>query len=68
MKEEADKVWDKGTHLITIEHNGFKVSLYSVGKEFIEIHHNPTENRIEQINQASENDLQKYLRQIKLSF
>jgi hypothetical protein len=67
MNELAERVWKEGTYQITIEYYGYRVSLYSVNADFYEVFYNSTENKIEKINLATEDDLKKYLNRIKLN-
>jgi len=66
MDETMALLLKEGIYLITIEHHGFSVSLYSLVSEFYEVFYNPTDYRIEKIVQASEEDLNKYLNRIEL--
>lgn len=66
MNEDAERIWEEGEFLITIEYYAFKINLYSVGKEFWEIYYHPIKNTIEKINKATVEDMNKYLNRIKL--
>jgi hypothetical protein len=68
MNEDAQRIWDNGNHLISIKYYNYRISLYSVGKEFFEIFYNPESNTIEKINLATEDDLKKFLNRITINF
>lgn len=68
MNENAQKIWDKGSYLMSIRYRRHRISLYALGKEFYEIFYNPYSQEVDWINIADENDMIKYLNRIKLSF
>ena len=67
MNEEAQRIWDSGKYLISIKYYNYRISLYSVGKEFFEIFYDPESNAIEKINMANEDDLKKFLNRININ-
>jgi hypothetical protein len=67
MKEQAQKIWDKGNYLISIRYRKYRISLYSLGTDFYEIFYNPYSQEVEWINLADQNDMIKYLNRIKLN-
>jgi hypothetical protein len=65
MNEEAERIWNEGVYLASIEYYCFKINLYSLGKEFWEVYYHPVQNTIERVSRASEEDLNKYLNRIE---
>jgi hypothetical protein len=68
MKNEAQRLWDRGNYLMSIRYRKYRISLYALGKDFYEIFYNPYSQEVEWINLADENDMIKYLNRIQLSF
>jgi triacylglycerol esterase/lipase EstA (alpha/beta hydrolase family) len=66
MNETAKILRDEGTFLTTVDYSGFCVSLYLLDDEFYEIHYDPVNNKIQKINLAREDHLEKYLNRIAL--
>jgi hypothetical protein len=67
VSEDASNIWEHGQFLLSIEYYGFRVNLYSVGKEYYEVFYNPDTNEIEKIDRTSAIELEKFLNRIDLS-
>lgn len=62
----ANRIINYGQFIETIEYYNRRISLYSVENDFYEVAYNQFTNDIEKVNQATEEDLLKYLNRIKL--
>ena len=68
MDETVEELRNNGTYITTIDHYGFKISLYSMDLEFYEVAYRPTDNRVWKVSEAGKDDLEKYVNGIDLSF
>jgi hypothetical protein len=66
LNDKAKWVWEHGIYLETTVHGTFKVNLYAVGKDFIEVYLDDASNEVEKIALAEAADVNKYLDQIEL--
>lgn len=63
----ADKYWlicEYADYLLSIEHYDYRVSLYALNCQFIEVYKNIDTRIIEKISVAGSNELNKYLTRI----
>lgn len=66
LNDKAKWVWENGIYLETMVHGTFKVNLYAVGKEFIEVYLDDATNEVDKIALAEAGDVNKYLDKIEL--
>ena len=58
------EIWLEGKYLMTVEYLRLKANLYAFHNEFVEVYYNDDTECVEKIQQASDEDLKKYLSQI----
>lgn len=63
----VDKAWlvyEFGRHLLSIEYYDYRIHLYALNSDFVEIHYNIDTRQIDRISLASYAELDKYLSRI----
>lgn len=66
LNDKAKWVWENGIYLETMAHGTFKINLYAVGKDFIEVYLDAATNEVDKIALAEASDVNKYLDKIEL--
>ena len=66
LNDKAKWVWENGIYLETMTHGAFKINLYAVGKDFIEVYLDDASNEVDRIALAEAADVNKYLDKIEL--
>ncbi len=66
LGERASLVLKKGQHLITTDFYGASVKLYNFKKRLVELYYHPVSLKIMRVSPASNEDLNKHLRGIKI--
>jgi hypothetical protein len=64
----AQIVWKRGKFVDHIFYYNQRVNLYSIDEYFVEVFYNGEKNEIERVAIATDQDLKKYIAQIKLEF
>lgn len=64
--ELANRIYKNGQYLLTIEHRGKRVNLYSFDTEFYEIYYDQMTYVATDIKQVDEKEILKYTNQIDL--
>lgn len=62
----AQRIFDNGSFIVTIEYYNQKINLYAVDEDFYEIYYDPKSNEIVKINLAMGVDMDKYVNKIDI--
>ena len=66
LRERANLILKNGQFLMTTDFYGATVKLYHLKMRFVEIYHHPVTRKVMRVSLASDEDLNKHLRGIRL--
>lgn len=67
LRERAELVRGKGRLLVDTNFYGASVKLYELDARFVEVYHHPITRRVMRVSLASNDDLNKHLKRIRLT-
>jgi len=68
LRERAALIRKNGQHLVTTDFYGATVKLYHLKMRYVEVYHHPVTRRVMRVSFASNEDINKHLRAITLSW
>ena len=68
LGEKRKYLWQQGKYVLTTNFYGARVKLFSLETSFVEVYYHPVEKKVMRIAVASENDLNKHLTGIRVTF
>jgi hypothetical protein len=68
LQEKHEFIHDHGKFVVTTDFYGASIQLYSLNTSFVEVYHHPVLKNVMRISLASQDDLNKHLKSINLSF